>query len=125
VRAGQMIVSEVYETSNGAATPVDDDDDSDFSLALQAVFDLESGFLLVAKGPRLGEDALGARGFSGPGYEVFPKRVASRGTIGAAEAPAPGFFYPKEGDRILSLNYESFRVPAAWLGDHPPPGPES
>ena len=114
---GEPVHGEAGEVANGGGGL----EGGGVRLEMQAVFDLETGFLIVGKGPRLGEDSLGARGFGGEGYEVRPKRVLNKGTAGGGEPP-PGFFYPKEGDRILALNYESFKVPTAWLGKLPSRG---
>jgi hypothetical protein len=57
-------------------------------LEIHAVFELETGFLIVGKGPRLGEDSLGARGFCGDGYAVRPKRVVNKGAGGSGDPPS-------------------------------------
>ena len=48
--------------------------------------------------------------------EALTNLMAVRQVAGKSGAETSGWFYPREGDRILSLNYAVFRPPANWLG---------
>lgn len=40
--------------------------------------------------------------------------------VSRAGVETSGYYYPKEGDRIICLNYVSFRPPTNWLGEAGP-----
>jgi hypothetical protein len=75
----------------------------------------------VKGSPTLGDDALGKRGYDRGDLVVEAHKVVNTKT----GTETSGLFYPKEGDRIVGLNYVSFRIPPNWLDIDPPTGAKS
>ena len=70
----------------------------------------------VSGTPTLGDDSLGKRGYDRVDLSVEPHKVLN----GKTGADTSGFFYPREGDRVVGFNYVSFRIPPNWLDIDPP-----
>ncbi|EKX36875.1 hypothetical protein GUITHDRAFT_116897 [Guillardia theta CCMP2712] len=86
-------------------------------LGLNASFDIQSGFLLVSANPNLGDEISGKKGHERGDMYIRPHKIVSK-----AGTESSGWYYPREGDRVIAFNYTIFKAPANWL-DVDPPGP--
>ena len=81
-------------------------------LGLNASFDIQSGFLLVAANPNLGDEISGKKGHERGDLYIRPHKIVSK-----AGTESSGWYYPREGDRVIAFNYTIFKAPANWLGE--------